>query len=350
MLTRIDKITDVENDIKLIKDAAEAIRAGELVAFPTETVYGLGADGLNAEAVKRIYLAKGRPSDNPIILHIDSVEMLEKLVVGISKEAYILIDRFWPGPLTVVLKKSHIVPEIITAGLDSVAIRMPSHPIALALIKESDTPIAAPSANTSGKPSPTRAEHVIEDMKGKITSILDGGETGVGLESTVIDLTGRKPTILRPGGITIEEIREELPNVEIDPALVANDEKILIPKSPGQKYRHYAPRAEMFVYIGKREDRLQAILSRARQEKALSKRVGILAFGENKDYFREFITIAMGFEKDKETIARGLFHALRRLDELNVDIILCESTDEDNIGMAIMNRLEKASGGNKIYL
>ena len=350
MITRIEKITDVKKDISLIIQASQAIKAGELVAFPTETVYGLGADGLNEEAVKKVYLAKGRPSDNPIILHVDSIAMLKRLVVHISKEAYILIHRFWPGPLTIVLKKSNIVPNIITAGLDSVAIRMPSHLVALALIKESNTPIAAPSANTSGRPSPTRAEHVIEDMDGKIAFILDGGETGVGLESTVIDLTEKIPMILRPGGITIEQIREELPNVEIDPALLEKDEKNLIPKSPGQKYRHYAPRAEMIVYIGIRENRIKAILDRASKEKKLERNIGILAFEENREQFKAYTTILMGSEKDKDTIAHGLFDALRKLDELDVDIILCEGIDEENIGMAIMNRLGKASGGNKIYV
>ena len=350
MITRIEKITDVKKNKSLIIQASQAIKAGQLVAFPTETVYGLGADGLNEEAVEKVYLAKGRPSDNPIILHVDSIAMLKRLVVDISKEAYILIHRFWPGPLTIVLKKSKIVPNIITAGLDSVAIRMPSHPVALALIKEANTPIAAPSANTSGRPSPTRAEHVIEDMDGKIAFILDGGETGVGLESTVIDLTEKIPMILRPGGITIEQIREELPNVEIDPALLEKDEKNLIPKSPGQKYRHYAPRAEMIVYIGIRENRIKAILDRANKEKKLERNIGILAFEENREQFKGYTTILMGSEKDKNTIAHGLFDALRKLDELDVDIILCEGIDEENIGMAIMNRLGKASGGNKIYV
>ncbi|MDY0235752.1 MAG: L-threonylcarbamoyladenylate synthase [Gudongella sp.] len=350
MITRIEIIKDAKKDIGLIKQAAEDIKAGKLVAFPTETVYGLGADGLNKEAVEKIYLAKGRPSDNPIILHVDSIAMLERLVKEIPKEAYILINRFWPGPLTLVLKKSDIVPDIITAGLDSVAIRMPSNPIALALIKESNTPIAAPSANTSGRPSPTRAEHVIEDMDGRISFIIDGGETGVGLESSVIDLTERIPMILRPGGITIEQIKEELPNVVIDPALLENDNKILIPKSPGQKYRHYAPKAEMIVYIGKREKRVKEILARANKEKVLGKNVGIMCFEENKENFKEFSQIVMGSEKDKEAIAHGLFNALRKFDEWNVGIILCEGTDEGNIGMAIMNRLEKASGGNMVYV
>ena len=267
-----------------------------------------------------------------------------------NKEADILIGKFWPGPLTIVLKKSNMVPPIITAGLDSVALRMPSHPLALALIKESNTPIAAPSANTSGRPSPTRADHVIEDMDGKIAYILDGGQTGVGLESTVIDLTEKIPLILRPGGVTIEQIRQVLPNVQMDPALLKKHENILIPKSPGQKYRHYAPKAEMVLYIGKRENRVKEILARANKEKDKGKNVGILAFDENKEDFKEFNLILMGFEKDKDTIAHGLFDSIRKLDELAVDIILCEGIDEDNIGMAIMNRLEKASGGNKVYV
>lgn len=350
MITSIEKINDLKKDIKIIKNACQFIKAGQLVAFPTETVYGLGADGLNEEAIKKIYRAKGRPSDNPIILHVNSKEMLEELVTEVTEEANILIDNFWPGPLTIVLKKSQKVPDIITGGLDSVAVRMPSHPIALEIIKQANTPIAAPSANTSGRPSPTRADHVVEDMDGKISFILDGGETGIGLESTVIDLTQTSPMILRPGGISIEQIRKVLPNVEMDPALSEKNREILIPKSPGQKYRHYAPKAEMVLYIGKRENRIKAIIARADKEKTLEKNIGILTFEENKDQFKGYTTIVMGLEKNKDTIAYGLFDAIRKLDELNVDIILCEGIDEDNIGMAIMDRLGKASGGNKVYV
>lgn len=350
MKTQVKKIRDLNIDIGIIKEAGHIIKGGDLVAFPTETVYGLGADGLNEEAVKKIYLAKGRPSDNPLILHIDSISMLERLVKEVTEEAKLLIEAFWPGPLTIVLKKNSLVPSIISAGLDSVAIRMPNNPIALALIKETNTPIAAPSANTSGRPSPTRPDHVLEDMVDKIPLIIDGGETGVGLESTVIDLSENTPLILRPGGVTIEEIKKILPNVRLDPGLVENDKLNLIPKSPGQKYRHYAPKAQMVLYVGKREDRLDAIVKRAEKESAKGKKVGILGFEENKDSFKDFPHLILGLESDKAKIAHVLFDSLRRLDDLGLDLILCEGLDSDNIGMAIMNRLEKASGGNIVYV
>lgn len=259
MNTKILKIDKDNIDREMILESANAIREGELVAFPTETVYGLGANGLDEDAVKKIYIAKGRPSDNPLILHISSGEELQPLVKDIPPIAYKCMERFWPGPLTMIFKKSEIIPSIITGGLDTVAIRMPSHPIASALISASGVPIAAPSANTSGRPSPTNAEHVMEDMKEKIPIIIDGGNTGIGLESTVLDLSVENPMILRPGGITLEDLREIIPNVTQDRSIVQNN---AVPKSPGQKYRHYAPKAEMILFTGRVDDMVEEINNR----------------------------------------------------------------------------------------
>lgn len=350
METRIIRIEDIDIENSDMEEAADLIKSGEVVAFPTETVYGLGADGLNEEAVKKIFQAKGRPQDNPLILHVDSLEMLKRLVVEIPKDAYLCMDKFWPGPLTMLFKRTDIVPDIITAGLDTVAIRMPSHPIALELIERSGTPIAAPSANTSGRPSPTRASHVIQDMDGKIAMIIDGGETGVGLESTVLDLTDDIPMILRPGGVTLEDLKEFLPQVTIDPGLLEGTSNHIIPRSPGQKYRHYAPKALMILFSGHEDKVIEEIIERAKREETGGKRVGLLVTEENRHKYPLENIVVMGSSMDKNTIAHGLFDAIRKLDEMDVDIILCESVEEDQIGMAIMNRLLKAAGGNRIYL
>ena len=330
--------------------AARLIREGQVVAFPTETVYGLGADGLNQKAVAKIFKAKGRPQDNPLILHIDSVEMLHGLVREIPEGTQEVMDRFWPGPLTILFRKSQFVPDIITAGLDTVAIRMPSHPVALELIKRSGTPIAAPSANTSGKPSPTKASHVIEDMDGKIAMIIDGGDTGVGLESTVLDMTEGRPVILRPGGVTIEELRDMLPDIILDPGLEEGLTGSSKPRSPGQKYRHYAPRAEMVLYSGEPGRVVSEMVKRAKEEELQGKKVGLLVTQENRDQYPFENLVVMGSSREMKTIAHSLFDSIRKLDEMGVDLILCESVAEDHIGMAIMNRLVKAAGGNRIKL
>lgn len=349
METKVVKIDSSNPDIELVKEAARYITGGELVGFPTETVYGLGANGLDENAVRKIFMAKGRPQDNPLILHVNSIEMLRTLVVEIPDKALKLIDAFWPGPLTILFKKNNIVPEVITAGLDTVAIRMPSHKIALELIGASNTPIAAPSANTSGRPSPTRAEHVIEDMNGKIPFIIDGGETGIGLESTVIDLTEDIPMILRPGGITPRDIIEVLGECKIDPGLEETSIDST-PKSPGQKYRHYAPKAKMFVFTGKSEDVNKEMLIRATKAKHEGKKVGIMTTIENVEFFSGFMIEEMGSLDDVDSIAHNLFHLIRKLDEAKVDLILCQGVERDSIGLAVMNRLYKASGGNIIQL
>lgn len=344
MDTKVIRVNPKKPEEELIKEAAELIKGGKLVAFPTETVYGLGANGLDEDASSKIFIAKGRPQDNPLILHISSLEELKPLVKSIPKEAEMIAERFWPGPITMIFERSSLIPDVITAGLETVAIRMPNHPVALALIKASGVPIAAPSANTSGKPSPTLAEHVIEDLYGKIHMIIDGGATGVGLESTVLDLTGDRPTILRPGGVTLEDLRPIIPDVALDLSIIKDGENI-IPKSPGQKYRHYAPKADMTVYCGKTEDIVKAINKRAKELVEEGKKVGIMATDETKDIYEEGIVISVGTRKDKRTIAHNLFNVLRVFDEKKVHVILAEGVEFEDLGIAIMNRMKKASGG-----
>jgi len=344
MDTKIININKENIDEELIMEASSLIKDGKLVAFPTETVYGLGANGLDESAVKGIFNAKGRPQDNPLILHIYNVEQLIPLVKDVSDIALECIKKFWPGPLTMLFKKSNIVPDIITAGLDTVAIRMPNNPIALELIRKSNTPIAAPSANLSGKPSPTSANHVIQDLDGKIDMIIDGGITGVGLESTVLDLSGDVPLILRPGGVTIEDLKEFIPNITQDKGTIIESADIT-PKSPGQKYRHYAPKAEMIVFDGEIEDIVEGITNRTNELINKGLRVGIMATEETKNNYTLGTVLIVGSRENKESIAANLFNTIRLFDDKNVDIILAEGIESDNIGMAIMNRMMKASGG-----
>lgn len=338
MKTKLIEFNSNRENINLIK---ETIQSGELIAFPTETVYGLGADGLNEEAVKKIFQVKGRPQDNPLILHIENMEMLKELVEGDLSKAKDLIDKFWPGPLTLVLKKSKIVPEIITAGLDTVAIRMPNNEIALEIIKISNRPIAAPSANISGRPSPTDAKTCMEDLEGKIPLIIDGGNTLVGLESTVLDITGEIPTILRPGAITLEDIQEILPNVVVDKGILKSGEK---PKSPGQKYKHYAPKAEAYLISGssdvEKESKIYEFLKENKEKK-----VSLMVTSElyNKIDNLNLEIIDLGSRDNLEKIASEIFRSLRTLDKNHVDVILCEEITKEGIGLAIMNRLEKST-------
>ena len=344
METKIVKVNKENIERDLILKAANIIEEGKLVAFPTETVYGLGANGLDEEAARKIFLAKGRPQDNPLILHVYSIDQVKGLVEYIPNIAVKCMEKFWPGPLTILFKKSQLVPSVITAGLDTVAIRMPRHPIALKLIELSGVPIAAPSANLSGKPSPTLASHVIEDLMGKIDMIIDGGSTGVGLESTVLDLSGDIPMILRPGGVTLEDLKEVIPNITQDITIIKEDENI-IPKSPGQKYRHYAPRAEMFLFSGCVDNIVEEINEYANKYKDEGKKVGIMATEETKNFYKSGIVKVVGSRENKETIAHNLFNTIRLFDEENVDIILAEGIDLSNIGTAIMNRMMKAAGG-----
>lgn len=342
--TEIIKIEDINTEKQKIKKASEIIKTGGLVAFPTETVYGLGANALDEEAVLKIFKAKGRPSDNPLIVHISDIEQIDQLVKKVPEKAKILMEKFWPGPLTLLFEKSDKVPLKTSGGLNTVAIRMPDNEIALDLIRQSRLPIAAPSANTSGRPSPTSASHVKEDLDGKIDMIIDGGNTGVGLESTVLDISTDIPTILRPGAITIEDLKSIFSKVEYDKAL-ETENKNIIPKSPGQKYRHYSPKAEMKIFTGSLENIYKTIenLSKEYSEKGLT--VGIMSTEETKAKYTNKNTISMGSRKNLKDIATNLFNILRQFDKLEVDIILAESVEESGIGKAIMNRMKKAAGG-----
>lgn len=332
-----------------VKKAAVILKNGGLVAFPTETVYGLGANGLDKNAVPKIYEAKGRPSDNPLILHISEFEEIKDIVKEIPKSALILAEEFWPGPLTMVFKKSEIVPYRTTGGLESVAIRMPSNKIARELIKAAGLPIAAPSANSSGRPSPTKASHVLFDLEGKIDMVIDGGAVDIGLESTIVDVTGEIPVILRPGFITEEMLTEAIGRVDTDDVVKSlTPDKHLKPKAPGMKYRHYAPQGKMTIYKGN-PDRVVEIINEE-LSKSENKKTGVLATDETKSYYRADIVISLGSREDGESIAHNLFDALRRFDDEGVELIFSEGFDENRLGFAIMNRLHKSAGYNIIMI
>lgn len=348
MKTEVIKIDRHEQPEDKLKYAAQAIKAGKLVAFPTETVYGLGANALDEKAVEKIFEAKGRPSDNPLIVHIDSEKAVEYLVKDRPPCASILMERFWPGPLTLIMEKGDAIPEIITAGLDTVAVRMPAHPIALSLIRLSGLPIAAPSANTSGRPSPTAAKHVVEDLSGKVDIIIDGGSTAVGLESTVLDITVEPPVILRPGGVTPAELEQVLGyGVAIDPVLLQNAGMDVKPRSPGMKYRHYSPRAEVVIIEGVPERVAAKINEMLRQYEAKGIAAGVLATDQTRGLYPPGITvISMGDRDDPRSIAANLFEALRKFDDTRVRLILAEAVDNTGLGLAVMNRMSKAAGYN----
>ncbi|SHH43526.1 L-threonylcarbamoyladenylate synthase [Sporanaerobacter acetigenes] len=336
---------DRENPEKdIIEAGAKLIKNGGVVAFPTETVYGLGANAFCEEAIDKIFIAKGRPQDNPLILHVSSIDEVYPLVEKVDENMKMLMEKFWPGPLTIIFKKSSKVSKKLTGGLSTVAIRMPRNKIALELINSSGVPIAAPSANTSGRPSPTEASHVVEDMYGKIDMIIDGGSTGVGVESTVLDMSEEVPTILRPGGVTLEDLLQIFSEVKYDQSIISDDENI-VPKSPGQKYKHYAPKAKMIVFTGDVKTISKNIKSQVKSLTLEGKKVGIMATEETKDEYNEGIVLVVGSRSDKDTIARNLFKVLRQFDELNVDMILAEGVDTEGIGRAIMNRMKKACGG-----
>lgn len=327
------------------KEAAAILRAGGLVAFPTETVYGLGGNALDKTAAARIYAAKGRPSDNPLIVHIADLDALNKLAEDVPQEAWRLAERFWPGPLTIILKKSSLVPEETTGGLSTVAIRMPSDLAARLLIEESGLYVAAPSANASGRPSTTRAEHVYEDLAGKIDMILDGGPVEIGLESTIIDLSEKTPMILRPGFITLEDLKEILPNAVYDRAAIsrkpAENQKA---KAPGMKYRHYAPKGILCIYEGQEDAVIRKINQEAEKKTQEGKRVAVLAAEETKGRYCFGLVKSIGSRKDEEGIAARLFEILREFDEAHMEYIYSESFDTKHLGQAIMNRLLKAAG------
>ena len=327
---------------KEIELAAKILRDGGLVGIPTETVYGLGANGLDPEAVKGIFAAKGRPQDNPLILHIAGADWLERYCKNIPEAAYRLAQRFWPGPMTMVLQRRELVPDVVTANLDTVGMRCPAHDLCRAIIAAADVPVAAPSGNLSGRPSPTTAQHMLEDMDGKIDAIVDGGSCQVGVESTIIDLTCTPPRLLRPGGITLEQLREVLGEVEVDPAVTRLMGAGEQPRAPGMKYRHYAPKAPVTVVTGAPETSAAYIARHA------GERDGIICFDEFANLFaarkESGLVKELGPAADKEEQARHIFDALRAFDHTDVPAIWAQCPDTQGIGLAIANRLNKAAG------
>ena len=347
MITRIMDVSAEPINMEYISEASEILRKGGLVAFPTETVYGLGGDAKDKEASRKIYAAKGRPSDNPLIVHIARFSQLQEISKDLPENAKKLADAFWPGPLTMVVNKNQVIPYETTGGLDTVAVRMPNNPIALALIEESGCMIAAPSANTSGRPSPTKASHVYEDLSGKIDAILDGGPVDIGLESTIVDLTEDVITILRPGYINMEMLKQVVGEVRIDPGIVYNDKGTTVgakPKAPGMRYKHYAPKGDLTIISGDEDKVVAKINELTKQAIENGSRVGIIATSETADRYGDGQILVIGDRSDEGSIAHNLYDILRKFDELSVDIIYSESFATPNMGQAIMNRLLKAAG------
>ncbi len=343
--------TEVENlDLAVIRLAADCLLAGGLVAFPTETVYGLGANALDADAVNRIYSAKGRPANNPLIVHIASPEQLEQVAMEIPDIARELAMAFWPGPLTMVLKWPAHLPPNISAGGKTIAVRMPAHPVALALIRAADVPVAAPSANLFTRPSATTAQHVLADLDGRVDVILDGGPTHIGLESTVLDLTSEKPTILRPGGITLEALREINVSIELRHQTIAMDDTEAAPLSPGMLLKHYSPNAELLLFAGDFDAVTARMQQTAREQIATGKRVGILALDEEHTFFDGIGAqiVPLGSKNDLERVGHNLFAGLRTLDEMGADVILVRGFEQAGLGATIQDRLLRAAEGRVI--
>jgi L-threonylcarbamoyladenylate synthase len=341
------KVDAQQPDIEKIRAAADIIRKGGLVAFPTETVYGLGADALNSKAVFALFKAKKRPMDNPPIIHVENVDDVYRLAKQVPPKADQLMKKFWPGPLTLVLKRSDTVPNVTAAGLNTIAIRMPQHAVALALIKESHSPIAAPSANLAGKPSPTSAEHVFTDLNGRIDAILDTGPTCIGVESTVLDLSVDPALVLRPGGTPLEALRSVLGNVELHPFVVAERELPLeTSRSPGMKHKHYAPKAQVIVVEGALSPVMATVKSLISDCWLQDKRVGVLATAETAWAYEADVVKSLGSRRNVDAMAVNLFRLLREFDEEDVDVIVAEGVSTEGLGLAVMNRLRKASGYN----
>ena len=349
METKVITIDHMAMDQQILLEAGNIIKQGGLVAFPTETVYGLGGDALNKESSKKIYAAKGRPSDNPLIVHICKMEDLAPIVLEIPEDVYRLAEAFWPGPLTIIMKKSDLVPGETTGGLDTVAVRMPSHPVALKFIECAGGYVAAPSANVSGRPSPTKAKYVVEDMKGRIDMILDGDGIDIGLESTIVDMTGAVPMILRPGYITKDMLEKVLGEVTTDPTILDGDCKEP-PKAPGMRYRHYAPKASLTIVEGSADKTVETINEFVEEAHARGDKVGIIATEETKNRYLGDSIKSVGKRRDEESIARTLYSILREFDDEDVNIIYSESFAECNMGQAIMNRLLKAAGHQIIFV
>ncbi|WP_102401451.1 L-threonylcarbamoyladenylate synthase [Haloimpatiens massiliensis] len=334
-----------ENYQRGIEEAGKIIRDGGVVAFPTETVYGLGADALNVNAVEKIFRAKGRPQDNPLIVHIADLNDIEPLVKNIPYIAKKLMEKFWPGPLTLILEKSDNIPDVTSAGLKTVGIRMPSNKVARDFIRETKRPIAAPSANISGRPSPTTVDSCVEDLNGKVECIIGGENSQVGVESTIVDCTVYPPCILRPGGVTLEMLKDVYKEIYIDSAIMKKPKKDFAPKAPGMKYRHYAPKAPLKIIDGDLQKTIEKI-NEIVQNYIDDKKVGIMATEETKNYYKRGVIVSLGSRKNPEEIAKNLFRVLRSFDDMNVEAIYSEAFEEKEIGVAIMNRLKKAAGFN----
>lgn len=343
MKTEIIRIDENNINAEAIRKAGEIIKQGGLVAFPTETVYGLGGDALNENSSAKIYEAKGRPSDNPLIIHITSLEALKGIVSEIPEEAYLLAGKYWPGPLTMIFNKSDAVPLTTTGGLETVAVRMPSHKTAQALIDAAGGYVAAPSANRSGRPSPTIAKYVIEDLEGRVDMIIDGGEVNIGLESTIIDLTGSRPTILRPGYITEAMLQEAIGKVEVDRTIM-DDNSGQAPKAPGMKYRHYAPKGNLTIVEGEPEAVIKYINGRICDLKKGGIKTGVIAADETAGKYLGGDVKSLGKKEDEEAAAKHLFRILREFDDDEVQVMFAESFPHRGIGQAVMNRLLKAAG------
>ena len=343
MRAEVVSMTADKLDMEAIRRGGEILKQGGLVAFPTETVYGLGGDALNPQASMKIYAAKGRPSDNPLIVHIAEFDKLAPIVAEVPEKAKILAEKYWPGPLTMILPKSDLVPKETTGGLDSVAVRFPSDKIAQELIKAAGGYVAAPSANTSGRPSPTTAQHVEADLGDAIEMIIDGGQVGIGLESTIVDFTEDVPVVLRPGYISLEMLQDTLGDVRMDKGLIAADSKVR-PKAPGMKYRHYAPKADLAIVEGSEEAVVAKINQLAAEANARGEQVGIIATDETKDRYPEGLVVSIGSRKEEESIAHHLYEVLRDFDQSAVKFIYSEAFYTPRMGQAIMNRLLKAAG------
>lgn len=349
MYTKVAIVDEQKIDKKVMEEAGDILRNGGLVAFPTETVYGLGANALDELAVAKIFEAKGRPQDNPLIIHVADMH-IENFVEEIPEVARKLMKSFWPGPLTLIFKKALVVPDRTSAGLNTIGIRMPSNIVARELIKAAEVPVAAPSANISGKPSPTDMERCVEDLDGKIDFIIGGERSSIGLESTIVDCTVQPVCILRPGGITLEMLKELVPDIYIDPAVMNKPKEDFKPKAPGMKYRHYAPKAPMKIVTGDLKKTIAKINEIVQNNIGDGKTVGIMATDETLQYYDKGIVVTVGSRSNIEQIAQNLFEVLRSFDDKGVDLILSEAFEEKGIGVAVMNRLKKSAGYEIIYI
>ncbi len=339
------QIIRVTDEFDKLEPAAQILRQGGLVAFPTETVYGLGANALLGEAVKKIYEAKGRPSDNPLIVHISDLSQLENIVSHIPEKAKLLMERFWPGPLTLILPKNEKVPDEVTVGLSTVGVRFPKHPVAQALISMAGVPVAAPSANTSGKPSPTTARHVIDDLFGKIDAVIDGGGSAVGLESTIVDVSGDIPVLLRPGKITYEQLCETLGEVQLGQSVTEQLSGDITAIAPGMKYPHYSPNAQVIVVKGTDEALIRYINQQIKNQHSLGKKVGAMVYHQILPHILQAdVLLSLGDIHHRSSAAAHLFSYLRTFDEQGAEVVYAQDCGETGIGLAISNRLNKAAG------